>query len=56
MIVLDINSLVYIWIVVISLEKDLMYAGKWLKMVVPEYKTPFWTSERLVAGKCKLCL
>jgi hypothetical protein len=33
-----------------------MCAGKWLKILVPEYKTPLWTRERLVAGKCKLCL
>jgi hypothetical protein len=33
-----------------------MCAGKWLKILVPEYKTPFWTRRRLIAGKCRLCL
>jgi hypothetical protein len=56
MIVLEVSFLSLYLNCLISLEKDLMCAGKSLKILVPEYKTPFWTSERLVAGKWKWCL
>jgi len=37
-----------------SLERDLMLVGKGLKILIPEYETPFCTSFKLVVGGCKL--
>jgi hypothetical protein len=56
MIVLEVSFFSLYLNCLISLEKVLMCAGKWLKILVPEYETPFWTNERFVAGKFKLCL
>ena len=33
-----------------------MCTGRWLYILQPVYRTPFWTNVRFVEGKCKSCL
>ena len=40
----------------VSFDKTLIFEGKWLYILLPEYSTPFWTNVKFVEGKCKLWL
>ena len=41
---------------VVSFDKTLIFDGKELCILLPEYSTPFWTNVEFVEGKCKLWL